>query len=394
MKDRAAGGEPTDSGALRLETFRVTGDLEHAKVHRMADSLKAYRIARRFSGPFLLATALSTPIQAVAVETEFSTAPTWQLANPDAVYRQLESYVQSLPLAPDRASKVRDLWWQTDGATKEPAALLDRLANCLGEVDERVAQLVAFCNESQRPTVLPDFSWLANSETAPLVRFNMRLYYARWLAENGYDDEAIAWTDGLRPTDVVAPDMLLFYRAVSNHRVVNADRADATVAELLQRSDELPARYQKLAELMQQDLAGLEDDSLDHIARRMADVRRRLELGRAGKTVQVVEDGVVASLDKMIKDLEDQAQQQQSRSGSSGGSPSGTPMEDSRLAELKGPGNVDQRDIGDGADWGDMPDKQREQALQDVGREFPSHYREVIEEYFRRLAAEESDAAP
>lgn len=394
MKDRAAGGEPTDSGALRLETVLVAGDLEHAKVHRMADRLKSHRFACRFFGPLLLATVLSTPSQVHAAETEFSTAPTWQLANPDAVYRQLESYVHSLQLSPERESQVRDRWWQADGATKEPSELLDRLANCLALVDERVAKLVEFCSKPERPTTLPDFSWLANSESPPFVRYNMRLYYARWLAENGYDDEAIEWTDGLGPADVVAPDMLLFYRAVSSHRVVDADRADATVAELLQRSEELPTRYQKLAELMQQDLAGLEDESLDHIARRMADVRRRLDLGRAGKTVQVVEDGVVASLDKMIKDLEDQAQQQQSQSSSSGGAPSGTPMQDSRLAELKAPGKVDQKDIGHGADWGDMPDKQREQALQDVGREFPSHYREVIEEYFRRLAAEESDAAP
>jgi hypothetical protein len=41
-----------------------------------------------------------------------------------------------------------------------------------------------------------------------------------------------------------------------------------------------------------------------------------------------------------------------------------------------------------------MPAKEREQALQDVGRDFPSHYREVIEEYFRRLAAEESAEQP
>ena len=67
---------------------------------------------------------------------------------------------------------------------------------------------------------------------------------------------------------------------------------------------------------------------------------------------------------------------------------------DSKLAELKAPGKVDPRDIGDGADWGNMNDKEREQALQDVGREFPSHYREVIEEYFRRLAAEESAEQP
>jgi hypothetical protein len=366
----------------------------------MADRLKSFRNTQQVSGSLFFATAfVATALWYAplihAAETEFTTEPTWQPANQDAIYRQLESYVRSQPLASERLSKIRDLWWQGEATTNgKSSTALDRLANCLAEVDDRVAELVEFCAATERPTKLPDFSWLANSEAPPIVRYNMRLYYARWLAQNGYDDEAIAWTDGLTPADVVAPETLLFYRAVSNHRVVNADRADATVAELLQRSDELSTRYQKLAELMQQDLAGLEDDSLDHIARRMDDVRRRLDLGRAGKKVQVVEDGVIASLDKMIKDLEDQAQQQQSQSGSSGGAPSATPMQDSRLAELKAPGKVDPRDIGHEADWGDMPDKEREQALQDVGREFPSHYREVIEEYFRRLAAEESEDSP
>jgi hypothetical protein len=41
-----------------------------------------------------------------------------------------------------------------------------------------------------------------------------------------------------------------------------------------------------------------------------------------------------------------------------------------------------------------MNDKDREKAMQEIGREFPSHYREVIEEYFRRLAAEESGDKP
>lgn len=372
----------------------VAGDLEHAKVHRMADRLKSCRFARRIAGSTFLATALFVAGPTFAAETEFFAEPSWQPARADVAFQQLENYLRTQPLAADRQSKIRDLWWQTGAAANnQPAALLDRLAVCLAEVDDRVSQLVDFCAQAERPTTLPDFSWLANSETPPLVRYNMRLYYARWLAQNGYDDEAIAWTDGLIPADVVAPESLLFYRAVASHRLVEADRADATVAELLQRSDELPIRYQKLATLMQQDLAGLDDDSLDHVARRMADVRRRLTLGRAGKTVQVVEDSVVASLDKMIKDLEDQAQQQ-CQSGASGGAPSGTPMQDSRLAELKAPGKVDQRDVGHSADWGDMPDKDREQALQDVGREFPSHYREVIEEYFRRLAAEESDDQP
>lgn len=342
----------------------------------------------------LLAAAIFAATRVQAANTEFSTAPTWQLADADATYRQFEDYLrtQSVPVA--QQSQLRDLWWQTGNAANSQTSLLDRLAICLAAVNDRVAELVAFCGKSQRPTTLPDFSWLADSDTPPLVRYNMRLYFARWLAENNYDDEVIAWTDGLSPADVVAPETLLFYRAIASHRLVLADRADATVAELLQRADELPIRYQKLAALMQQDLATLEDDSLDHIARRMADVRRRLDLGRTGKTVQVVEDGVIDSLDKLIKDLEDQAQQQQAQTDAAGGQPSGTPMQDSRLAELKAPGKVDQRDVGHGADWGNMSDKEREQALQDIGREYPSHYREVIEQYFRRLAAEESNNQP
>lgn len=66
-------------------------------------------------------------------------------------------------------------------------------------------------------------------------------------------------------------------------------------------------------------------------------------------------------------------------------------MQDSRLAPYQAPGKVEQRDVGHAAGWGNLPDKDREQALQDIGREFPSHYREVVEQYFRRLAAEGSD---
>jgi ClpP class serine protease len=176
---------------------------------------------------------------------------------------------------------------------------------------------------------------------------------------------------------------------------VQPEKADAALAQLLQREDELPARYQKLAGLMQQDLAALDDQSLDHIARRMDDIRRRLAQGRTGKIVQGVENGVIDSLDKLIKQAEDQMQQQQSQSSQAPqGQQQGTPMQDSQIADLKAPGSVERRDIGRGTGWGNVPERDREKALQEIGREFPSHYREVIEEYFRRLAAEESAEQP
>jgi len=66
-------------------------------------------------------------------------------------------------------------------------------------------------------------------------------------------------------------------------------------------------------------------------------------------------------------------------------------MEDSMPGGATGPGNVDAKNIGEKAGWGDLPPKGRQRALQQLGKDFPSHYREVIEEYFRKLAREGSE---
>jgi hypothetical protein len=340
----------------------------------------------------LVIALLLIPISLAAANaaSEFTPKPTWQPVAPAAVKDQLEKYLATTGVDAKEQAAARQVW-DADGQVD----LLDRLAGALGKVDGRVEDLIDYCSGVGKPGKLPEFAWLADSETPLLVRHNMRVYFARWLVQQGYYDEALSWTDGLELGDVVAPDALLFYRAVAHQRLVQPDKAAADLAQLLEREDNIPTRYQKLGDLMRKDLAGLEDESLDHIARRMEDVRRRLSQGRSGEHVQGVENGVIESLDKLIKKAEEQMQKQaQCSAGQAGGQPSGTPMQDSRIAELKAPGRVEQRDIGRGAGWGNLPDKDREKALQDIGREFPSHYREVIEEYFRRLASEDSAGKP
>ncbi len=88
---------------------------------------------------------------------------------------------------------------------------------------------------------------------------------------------------------------------------------------------------------MHHDMEGLKDDSLDHISRRMEDVRRRLGQGRSGERVQTIEKGVIESLDKLIKKAEDQAQQQAQMAAGSAQTPPSTPMQDSHLAEAERP---------------------------------------------------------
>jgi hypothetical protein len=57
----------------------------------------------------------------------------------------------------------------------------------------------------------------------------------------------------------------------------------------------------------------------------------------------------------------------------------------------RAPGQVTPKKFSNKGEWGDLPPKEREEAVQQIGRDFPSHYRDAIEQYFRRLAEEEDN---
>jgi hypothetical protein len=170
--------------------------------------------------------------------------------------------------------------------------------------------------------------------------------------------------------------------------LLNKEEGLKVINQLLDGAEASPRRYVAVAYLLQADLNSLEEETLDHIARRMEDVQRRLDLGRAGPKVRKVEDGVIESLDKMIKKIEDeQDKQNQSQPNSL---QSTRPADVSRPAGGNAPGNVTKKDIGHKSGWGDLPPKEREEALQQMGRDFPPHYRDAIEEYFRKLATQDN----
>ncbi len=163
---------------------------------------------------------------------------------------------------------------------------------------------------------------------------------------------------------------------------------------LLERETELPVRYTQLAHLITADIEPLKSDTLDEIARLMNDVERRLDLGRAGKRVREEEEEIVKKLDKLIEDIENQMQQAQQQSQPNDGKQNGAqsqPMQESQIAGgPKGAGDVDQKEIGTRTGWGNLPPAERQEALQRLTEEYPSHYREVIEGYFRQLAKDNS----
>jgi hypothetical protein len=292
---------------------------------------------------------------------------------------------------PDAAvrAKAKALWSDLPAAPTEDD-LLARLAKTFALADPRAAKLAAQCSQPRSPWVLPAQSWLADKGTSPFLAANLRLFYAQWLVQQSLFDEALEQLSGLTPDDVAAPAALLFYQSVVYHALLQKESGLKSIDDLLQGAQSGPQRYVALARLMQDDLKGLEADTLDHIARRMGDIRRRLDLGRAGPKVRQIEDGVVKSLDRLIKKLEEQ-QEQCGGGGNAQGIRSSRPAQNSTPAGGQGPGEVAKKAIGSSSGWGDLPARQREEAMQQLGRDFPSHYRDVIEQYFRRLAAEKSE---
>jgi len=281
-------------------------------------------------------------------------------------------------------NQARQLWsdqhaWQPD--------LMSRVAATLAIVDPRARAVATQCGQPRPLKPAPKFDWLFDKATPALLAHNLRLCYGRYLAQESLFEEASEQLAGLEPTDVLDPSCLLFYQGVVYSQLLDRRQGIKALDRLLDEPEKSPKRYVALARLMREDLKSLEDDTLDHIARRMDDVHRRLELGRGGPKVRKVQDGVIESLDKLIKQIEDQ-QRQQDQSASAGSTQSSRPADESRIMGGKGPGEVTQKNIGSKSGWGNLPPKQRDEAMQQIGRDFPSHYREVIEQYFKKLAGE------
>jgi len=310
---------------------------------------------------------------------ELERPPSWSIPSTADVQQRLTAWLDASNTPPASRAAALSAW---DDAAAVPD-LLDRVMAACAVVDPRCAAIMQDLDA--------DRDWLAAPAIDPFERDAVRLWLGRECVRIDRFDDGLTLLADLDLATAVDPAALLFLRAACQHWLLEADAAVDSLDRLLERAGEIPVRYERVARLLRADIATLEEESLDHIARRMRDVTRRLDQGRAGPRTRAVQDGVIESLDKLIAKLEEQQQQCQSSGGGGGGAAGrggqGKPMDDSRIADGKGPGEVTRRDLGGVDGWGNLPPHQRDEALQQIGREFPAHYREAIEQYFKRLAA-------
>jgi hypothetical protein len=321
-------------------------------------------------------------------EDEFGKRATWSQPTAAQVKADVDRWLAPKQLDANAKAKIDALW--ADSHERKPDdRLLDVLAETIAVVEEPARSLVEMCREPRSSVLLPPFAILTDEKAPALVRNNLRLLYGRWLARERLYDESLLQIADLKAEEVVDPTSLLFYQCVGHHWLLDKKQCLPKIERLLENKETIPHRYATMASLMEADLKPLKEDSLDEIGRMMNDIGRRLDLGRAGKKVIKKEDDVIAKLDKMIEELEKQQQQQQQQQA--GGSNPSSPMPDSMPGGGSGPGQTDPKKIGEKSNWGNLPPKEREEMNERLREAFPPYYRDVIEEYFRKLARDGVD---
>lgn len=358
-------------------------DQQKRGMHRFSRYLAAFPAGLVMA----LALAAVAPCRGAMAADELAQPASWTVPSAEQTRAAVEQWLGP-KLADAGVRQQFDALWPQANPLRPSVELLDQIAATIAVFDEQMRPIVELCRGDVVPAPLPQFGFLTDPQTPAFVRNHLRLLYARWLAQHNLFDEAGELMKDMSGADVCDPASLYFYQAITYHRLMRKEECGKAVKKLLENESVLPRRYVTVARLAAADIEPLAPDSLDEISRLMGDIQRRLQLSRAGRQVRQQEDEVISKLDKMIKEAEQKQQQMQAAAQS--GNQSSKPAEDSTPAGGRGPGDVDQKRIGETAGWGNLPPKQREEALQQMSKDLPAHYRELIEEYFRKLARDGS----
>lgn len=318
------------------------------------------------------------------------TAPCWSADTTLAplslaeVRQRVDAWIQSHAKSPDAAADAIKSWSESAATTSPDRLLVIALATA-GRVDADLARIVRDLEQGDLSRIASVAEYLARPDLDPFLATNLRALAGRTLAERRWYDEALEMFQPVDLSLAIDPAAVLFFRAVAAQGLLKFDAA-LDALDQLSRTERVPVRYSTTATLMHEELSRLKEKSLAEIARLMSDSERRLDLGRAGERVQGVQERIISDLDELIKKLEAQQSGGGGGGSSSNSNESSNPADDSSVKGATAPGETDKKKFSKEGQWGDLPDKQQAEAKNLINRNFPSHYRQAIETYFKKLA--------
>jgi hypothetical protein len=344
----------------------------------------------------LLCAAAATADEARKSVKELASFGTLRAADNSAARDQADAWLKSVGKTDAATQKAFAELWGGD------RAVFDKVTEtlCLGSNDAR--SLLEEVRDPQRgaPTEVP--ALLKDRKLPAFFRANLALAYAKALSSRRIYEEALEALDAVKPEHVVDPATFLFHKAVAEHSLMKRTQAVQTIIRLLDDVADAPERYKMVSALMVVDMANWQDKDLGSIARKMDNIERRLDLSRGGPKTQKLQKEVIARLDELIKERENQCKGccnggNCPGGGNPGSNPNNTtnpssPQQDSFGGNGSGPGNVDPKRLKEMAEvWGKLPERERAKAMAELTRDMPPRYREIIEKYFKEIS-KSSDA--
>jgi hypothetical protein len=304
----------------------------------------------------------------------------------ERVGEQLLAWLRQAGVDAEQAEAAGVVWRQGAMAADLSAEeALDLLLASLSAADAETAALVRACHAGQPPLS----QQYTGAKQEPFYRDNVRVWHARTLVQQRYYDEACLLLADISVEGLVDPAALLFYRGISRLKLLQKSGAADDLTLLLNNTADVPARFRAVAEQMQAESAK-PAGSLGEVPQLMSDVQRRLDLGAADEPVQKREDQIVAALDKLLKELEDQQKQQQQQQQQQGqGGNAQQPQQSGGQAQVRGAagaGEAERKELNENGAWG-MLDKEREaQAKELIRQQFPPNFLDAISRYTRKIA--------
>jgi hypothetical protein len=202
---------------------------------------------------------------------------------------------------PDRVAQAEALW-----NPNEDRALLDRVAETLMLGCDETAKLVEKARDPKSPAPTEVPAVLKDSKCPPFFRANTGLYLAKQYANRKVHEQAIDILRAIRPENVVDPASYYFFKAVAENKLQLKEEGLQSIDRLTMNVQDSPERYIVLATLMKAERLGWKDKDLAHAGRLMSEIEDRLEIARGGPKTQGKQKEVIAILDKLIKELEEQ----------------------------------------------------------------------------------------
>lgn len=201
-----------------------------------------------------------------------------------------------------------------------------------------------------------------------------------------------------------APDAEhLFWRATCYYKLRKIKEATADCEALADSFNDVPIRYVNLSLLMIDEMKAWahDEDKLGDISRRMGEVTSRLKNMKAGPETQAKQKKLVKELDDLIADAEAKAnaakgldkdgnplplKPKDGQQNNSDNTQPTDPATDSVPLGGSGPGQIDRKRLKEtAAVWGKLSEKERAKAIQNLSKDLPARYREIIEKYFKAI---------